>query len=1271
MLKLKKLFSVFVGTAMAANMFATIPISAFAEETVNYTYAYNGYEVSYNVTNSWGNTDAVSITLSNTGDSTIENWMLYFTPNGDVTNVYDALQTDTSTGTTYFRNSGYNADIAPNASVTFAYTVDNCEDAPNSFTLCQARTTKESGYDVQLKVNESWGNSFNGEIVIQNNTNAPIEAWELTIDTNFTITEISNSWAATVTELEPYSYLLKGTYTGTVAANSSVSLGFIGVRNGEPEISNVSLTEVILDEDSIYNEVAIKDNSISDLENLNKDSYYPLEVARKDDGTVYSIDGKFSNILVTDAESALNSLYSVKALLGITDPKSELKLDYVYDSTIADYKSYFFNQVYNGVEVYSRSVTVVARDNGETLSLDSNYVNISNIDTTPTWSIADIETKFDVESIELVIYTLDEFERDPFLAYVCNIDNDNTILVSSESGEVILRWNNVNEDEPDASNGLMIIIEKRETFTDENGNVFHTKSIPYNEKISDPDGAKDAIDKIALGVDFSNPENELVFSALQTNDYKNVYHFNQVYKGINIFGRVVSLAVNTSDDKANALNANVVKISDGFNIVPDFDKPIDNAELVIYTWDDNENNMEPELAYIYDDILNNRTVITFANRILYKPLGKGLDQGMYENIASSGQDANYAPRPMKLQYFPVTYEDDVYKLSTKKLSFDIDADDKYPGKIQVRKFIDDKLAYDPIECSSSYFYEPEAVSSYINAIQVCAWYGVTSGLNHFKYATSSGNGISNSDFVIGVGYFGKINNAGSKTNHVYTTECPGYQYTFDVSLDAIAHEFTHGVFRQFSIPNNSSLTMKGINEGYADLFACFIDENWTVNESVVGNKIESYRNAANAPDIEIDFNSEEITLDEHYYIPFITYPAYLMATKYNISMERLYYLYYASLSQGQYNLASNMNSVRINVIKAAKALNFTDSEMLGIINAFDEIWGNDNSEYKLTIDVQDYDNSELELNDVSISLKNDNGTISFEDNVAQVTDIGWYTVNVKAEGYVSYNYRLHMGYSDSTRVIRLVKDSSDTGTVNIQVVDYINWLPVNESVQLYTLDDNLNQILVGEYKTGVEIGADTGWTGTISLSPGYYLPYVENGYHYFAQPIIIASGGNISTHTYYDLNLNPNEITDVFYFDMNVYEEYAITKDLCIDELVADHYVDSNGNTIAKVGRDITQFGYRFYFYCYEREDEEFSLGFDINSEQAKILANVVRMETGSSGFDGKIYNLEITFTNMQDPNYSQTIVLKPRDLMSEGFHEFATISFDSDLGTYITSSSY
>lgn len=283
----KKIIASTLVAAILLQSVSALPAAA-EETTATQNYVYDDYQIAYEVTNSWGTTQMVALTLSNTGDNTIENWMLYFDPNGDVTSVSDAQQATTSDGITYFRNSGYNADVAPNASVTFNYTVDNCEVVPDSFTLCQTRVAKESGYDVQLKVNESWGDSFNGEIILQNNTDTSIEAWELTVDTNFTITEISNSWAATVTELEPYSYMLKGTYTGTVYANSSVSLGFIGVMDGEPEISDFSLTEVVVDE-CVIND-AIK--SYDDCEDWDELEDYDADGLPDKCETEYSCDPK-------------------------------------------------------------------------------------------------------------------------------------------------------------------------------------------------------------------------------------------------------------------------------------------------------------------------------------------------------------------------------------------------------------------------------------------------------------------------------------------------------------------------------------------------------------------------------------------------------------------------------------------------------------------------------------------------------------------------------------------------------------------------------------------------------------------------------------------------------------------------------------------------------------------------------------------------------------------------------------------------------------------
>ncbi len=302
MLKVKKIFSALVGAVMTANVLMTMPFSAFADEETNCTYTYDGYEISYDVTNSWGNTEIVTVTLSNTGDSVIENWMLYFEPNGQVHDTVNVQEMQTSAGTMYFKNNGYNANVNPDSSISFSYMVDDCEAVPDDFTLCQTREEKKSGYQVSLKVNQTWGDAFNGEIIIQNNTDKPIEAWELTVDTNFTITAITNSWAATVTELEPYSYMLKGTYTGTVYANSSVSLGFNGVKSGDPVITDYSLTEVVVNEKTFdsaeLNNAFVDDASANDK--VYAEAIYDSEKENIDISWNATASGKFFEIYISD-----------------------------------------------------------------------------------------------------------------------------------------------------------------------------------------------------------------------------------------------------------------------------------------------------------------------------------------------------------------------------------------------------------------------------------------------------------------------------------------------------------------------------------------------------------------------------------------------------------------------------------------------------------------------------------------------------------------------------------------------------------------------------------------------------------------------------------------------------------------------------------------------------------------------------------------------------------------------------------------------------------
>ena len=115
----RRMFASLLSAALLVQSLGVFPASAEETNSVQ-NFVYDDYEVSYQVTNSWGDTEVVSITLSNTGDSTIEDWMLYFDPNGEVQYTTDCQQLTTSDGISYFKNSGYNADVAPDSSVTFS-----------------------------------------------------------------------------------------------------------------------------------------------------------------------------------------------------------------------------------------------------------------------------------------------------------------------------------------------------------------------------------------------------------------------------------------------------------------------------------------------------------------------------------------------------------------------------------------------------------------------------------------------------------------------------------------------------------------------------------------------------------------------------------------------------------------------------------------------------------------------------------------------------------------------------------------------------------------------------------------------------------------------------------------------------------------------------------------------------------------------------------------------------------------------------------------------
>ena len=209
-------------------------------------------------------------------------------------------------------------------------------------------------------------------------------------------------------------------------------------------------------DDLILND--IHDNTIDELEVLNMDEVYPLEIEFNDEYTqVTSVSGVFSEVIVESPIEAIYSIYSIKSLLGIDETEIELKFDKLNHSRSG--QTYTFLQYYNDIEVYGRSLTVSVDNCGKVTSLHSSAISnskLENIVPNPEISESDLHNIIlndydEIVSSELVIYSGKEISI-PQLVYVVLAKNENdyiedTVFVNAVDGSIIKKYENILHEE--------------------------------------------------------------------------------------------------------------------------------------------------------------------------------------------------------------------------------------------------------------------------------------------------------------------------------------------------------------------------------------------------------------------------------------------------------------------------------------------------------------------------------------------------------------------------------------------------------------------------------------------------------------------------------------------------------------------------------------------------------------------------------------------------------------------------------------------------------
>lgn len=156
------------------------------------------------------------------------------------------------------------------------------------------------------------------------------------------------------------------------------------------------------------------------------------------------LGNSFTDRQITDKKSALAAIGDVADLLGIEDVNTEFtdcKVD-----TLSGNTYYRFYQEYDGIPVYGRSIVIAVDENGASLSLSGNYLDVSGIGTSPAidesaaidYAKQYYEEGTQISNKGLVIYSLNEISKE--LAWQIeadNIDIQETCFISAKTGEVL------------------------------------------------------------------------------------------------------------------------------------------------------------------------------------------------------------------------------------------------------------------------------------------------------------------------------------------------------------------------------------------------------------------------------------------------------------------------------------------------------------------------------------------------------------------------------------------------------------------------------------------------------------------------------------------------------------------------------------------------------------------------------------------------------------------------------------------------------------------
>lgn len=228
-----------------------LPTNVLAAEENIKKYCGSGYEITYDIKSRWTGNQNVEVTIKNTGTESLLNWALKYDAHGELNGLWNGTVFSSDSTKYIVKNAGYNYEIKPEQSVTFGYTLSGeYMEFPETIELCSQRTEHNSeGYSVTMDITDDWDTGFIGNVTIENFGENPLEAWRLSFNTNYDITDI---WNAQILSSFEDSYTVANDITTTpIGAGESKTFGFKAVKESgvTPKMTDFVMSEITVNED--------------------------------------------------------------------------------------------------------------------------------------------------------------------------------------------------------------------------------------------------------------------------------------------------------------------------------------------------------------------------------------------------------------------------------------------------------------------------------------------------------------------------------------------------------------------------------------------------------------------------------------------------------------------------------------------------------------------------------------------------------------------------------------------------------------------------------------------------------------------------------------------------------------------------------------------------------------------------------------------------------------------------------------------------------------